>query len=106
MEQQNKKELTARQGRSGLSRNDEVPGVRGGQGPPEGPKLFQWPALQGTKSGVLPNTTNQMKLGTQQMNNTGKFSLSRENSRSHGYLNSTTFLVNQKEKRKKPQYRT
>ncbi|KAI3571903.1 hypothetical protein IWW34DRAFT_894138 [Fusarium oxysporum f. sp. albedinis] len=71
MEQQNKKELTARQGRSGMSRNDEVPGGRGGQGPPEGPQLFQRPALQGTKSGALPNTTNQMKLGTQQMNNTG-----------------------------------
>jgi hypothetical protein len=99
MEQQNKKELTARQGRSGLSRNDEVPGGRGGQGPPEGPQLFQRPALQGTKSGALPNTTNQMKLGTQQMNNTGKFSLSRENSRSHGYLNSITFLVNQKKKK-------
>jgi hypothetical protein len=102
MEQQTKKELIARQGKRGLSRNDGVPGGRGGQRLPEGPQLFQRPALQEKKPGALPNTTNQMKLGTQQMNNTGKFSHSRENSQSRGYLNSINFIVNQK----KPQYRT
>ncbi|EXK75919.1 hypothetical protein FOQG_19318 [Fusarium oxysporum f. sp. raphani 54005] len=70
MEQQNQDVLTARQGRSGLSRNDGVPGGRGGQGP-LGPQLFQRSALQGARPEALPNTTNQMKLGTQQMNNTG-----------------------------------
>jgi len=71
MEQQTKKELIARQGKRGLSRNDGVPGGRGGQRLPEGPQLFQRPALQEKKPEALPNTTNQMKLGTQQMNNTG-----------------------------------
>ncbi|KAH7187310.1 hypothetical protein DER44DRAFT_853662 [Fusarium oxysporum] len=67
---QNQDVLTARQGRSGLSRNDGVPGGRGGQGP-LGPQLFQRSALQGARPEALPNTTKQMKLGTQQMNNTG-----------------------------------
>ncbi|EXK77323.1 hypothetical protein FOQG_17959 [Fusarium oxysporum f. sp. raphani 54005] len=71
MEQQNQDALTARQDRSGLSRNDGVPGRWGGQGPPEGPQLFQRSALQGARPGALPNTANQIKLGTQQMNNTG-----------------------------------
>ncbi|EXM12427.1 hypothetical protein RAB80_014620 [Fusarium oxysporum f. sp. vasinfectum] len=71
MEQQNQDVLTARQGRSGLSRNDGVPGGWGGQGPPEGPQPFQRSALQGARPGALSNTANQMKLGTQQMNNIG-----------------------------------
>jgi hypothetical protein len=102
MEQKNQNELTARQSRSGLSRNDGVPGGRGGQGPPEGSQLFERSALQCARPGPLPNTTNQMKLGTQQMNNTGKFSHSRENSQSRGYLNSINFIVNQKNRNIEP----
>lgn len=71
MEQQNKKELIARQDTSGLPQNDGVPGGRGGQGAPGGPQPFQRPALQGARPGASPNAADQMKRGTQQMNITG-----------------------------------
>ncbi|WKT53978.1 hypothetical protein QSH57_004562 [Fusarium oxysporum f. sp. vasinfectum] len=70
MEQQNKNELMARQSLSSLSRNDGVPGGRGSQGPLRCSKLFHWPALQASRPEPLPDTTKQVKLGTQPMNNT------------------------------------
>ncbi|KAH7169841.1 uncharacterized protein B0J16DRAFT_406929 [Fusarium flagelliforme] len=68
MEQQNKNELTARQGRSSLSRNDRIPVGKGSQGPIPSPKPCQRPALQASRPDALPDTTKQVKLGTQPMN--------------------------------------
>ncbi|KAF5708612.1 hypothetical protein FMUND_10524 [Fusarium mundagurra] len=70
MEQQNKNELIARQRLRGLSRNDGIPGGRGSQGPLQSSKLFHRPALQASRPEPLPDTTKQVKLGTQPMNNT------------------------------------
>ncbi|KAM5526750.1 Transcriptional activator somA [Fusarium oxysporum f. sp. phaseoli] len=70
MEQQNKNELIARQSLRGLSRNDGIPGGRGSQGPPQSSKLFHRPALQASRPEPLPDTTKQVKLDTQPMNNT------------------------------------
>ncbi|KAJ4076651.1 hypothetical protein NW760_015350 [Fusarium oxysporum] len=71
MEQQNENELTARQGRDSLSRNDGIAGGWGGQGPLQCSKLFQRPALEASRPEPLPYTIKQVKLGIQQMNNTG-----------------------------------
>lgn len=91
MEQQNKKELIARQDTSGLPRNDGVPGDRGGQWAPGGLQPFQRPALQWARPGASPNTADQMKRGTQQMSITGMGSHLPENCRSRSYPNSHQF---------------
>ncbi|KAH7187569.1 hypothetical protein DER44DRAFT_680517, partial [Fusarium oxysporum] len=70
MEQQNKNELKARQSLRGLSRNDGIPGGRGSQGPLQRSKLFHRPALQASRPEPLPDTTKEVKLDTQPMNNT------------------------------------
>ncbi|EMT74304.1 hypothetical protein FOC4_g10002403 [Fusarium odoratissimum] len=69
MKQQNENQMTARQGRSSLYRNDGISGGRGGQRPRQNSKLFQQPGLQTSRPGALPDTTKQVKLGTQPMNN-------------------------------------
>lgn len=74
MEQQNKNELTARQGRSSLSRNDRIPGGKGSQGPITSSKPFQRPVLQASRPDALPDTTKQVELGTQPMNDISVFS--------------------------------
>ncbi|EXM14890.1 hypothetical protein FOTG_16724 [Fusarium oxysporum f. sp. vasinfectum 25433] len=66
---QSENEITARHGRSSLYRNDGIPGGWGGQGPIQSSNLFQRPALQASRLEPLPDTTKQVKLGTQPMNN-------------------------------------
>ncbi|EGU82277.1 hypothetical protein FOXB_07211 [Fusarium oxysporum f. sp. conglutinans Fo5176] len=69
MKQQNENQMTARQDRSSLYQNDGISGGRGGQRPRQNSKLFQQPGLQTSRPGALPDTTKQVKLGTQPMNN-------------------------------------
>ncbi|KAF4333931.1 hypothetical protein FBEOM_12243 [Fusarium beomiforme] len=65
IKKQNENQITAR---SGLYRSDGMPGGRGGQGPIQSSKLFQRPALQTSRLDASPDTTKQVKLGTQPMN--------------------------------------
>lgn len=74
MKQQNDNQMTVRQGRSSLYRNGGISGGRGGQRPRQNSKLFQQPGLQTSRPGALPDTTKQVKLGTQPMNNISVFS--------------------------------
>ncbi|EXK25373.1 hypothetical protein FOMG_17960 [Fusarium oxysporum f. sp. melonis 26406] len=69
MKQQNENQITARQGRSSLYRNNGISGSQGGQRPRQNSKLFQQPGLQTSRPGALPDTTKQIKLGTQPINN-------------------------------------
>ncbi|RGP81826.1 hypothetical protein FLONG3_23 [Fusarium longipes] len=66
--QQNKNELTTRQGRSGLSRNEDIAGSRGTQGPIRSLKSLQRPALQASSPDALSGTTKQVEIGIQPMN--------------------------------------
>ncbi|KAF5716043.1 hypothetical protein FMUND_6536 [Fusarium mundagurra] len=68
MKQQNENQMTARQGRSSLYRRDGIPGDHSGQGPIKSSMLFQRPALRASRPDALPDTTKQVKLGTQPMN--------------------------------------
>ncbi|KAK2668075.1 hypothetical protein RAB80_015455 [Fusarium oxysporum f. sp. vasinfectum] len=69
MKQQNENQMTARQGRSSLYQNDGISGGRGGQRPRQNSKLFRQPGLQTSRPGALPDTTKQVKLVTQPINN-------------------------------------